>query len=172
MGRTYARDVDPVIVLVAPEHADLLTDEFGRYSRDYDVRCVGTTDDADALISAVLGEGGRVPLIVSESLLPDADTYEAKHPAARTHPETGEKSIYVSRAHTTHFDGMTEEESRPLIEYLQAHATRQEFTCRVRWEPGTLTVWDNRVTQHSAINDYHGQRRRMRRLTVGAQVPV
>ena len=77
MGRTYARDVDPVIVLVAPEHADLLTDEFGRYSRDYDVRCVGTTDDADALISAVLGEGGRVPLIVSESLLPDADTYEA-----------------------------------------------------------------------------------------------
>jgi taurine dioxygenase len=66
---------------------------------------------------------------------------------------------------------MTEEESRPLLEWLQPHQTRPEFTCRVRWAPGTLTIWDNRCTQHSAVNDYHGQRRRMRRLTVGAQTP-
>ena len=101
----------------------------------------------------------------------DAERYEAEHPVVRMHPETGRKALYVSRSHTVRFKGMTEEESRPLIEFLQAHQTRPEFTCRVRWEPGTLTIWDNRCTQHNAVNDYHGQRRRMRRLTVGAQTP-
>jgi taurine dioxygenase len=101
----------------------------------------------------------------------NADQYEAEHPVARTHPETGRKALYVSRSHTIRFKDMSEEESRPLIDFLQAHQTRPEFTCRVRWTPGTLTIWDNRCTQHSAVNDYHGQRRRMRRLTVGAQVP-
>ena len=62
-------------------------------------------------------------------------------------------------------------EVQKLIDWLQAHQTRPEFTCRVRWAPGTLTVWDNRCTQHFAVNDYHGERRRMRRLTVGPQVP-
>ncbi|MFQ6172712.1 FAD-dependent oxidoreductase [Oryzobacter sp. R7] len=69
--------MDPVIVLVGPEHGDHLLDEFGRYGRDYDCRCVRTAAEADALIEAVLGEGGRVPLVVTESVLPDADTYEA-----------------------------------------------------------------------------------------------
>jgi taurine dioxygenase len=101
-----------------------------------------------------------------------AQDFEAGHPVVRTHPVTGRKALYLSRSHTIRFDGMTEDESRPLIDYLQAHQTRPEFTCRVRWAPGTLTVWDNRCTQHSAINDYHGQRRRMRRLTVGAQLPT
>jgi len=96
---------------------------------------------------------------------------EAEHPVARTHPDTGRKAIYCSRSHTIRFKDMTEEESRPLIDWLQAHQTRPEFTCRVRWAPGTLTVWDNRCTQHNAVNDYHGQRRRMQRLTVGAQTP-
>ena len=100
-----------------------------------------------------------------------ADQYEAEHPAVRTHPETGCKALYVSRSHTIRFKDMSEEESRPLIDFLQAHQIRPEFTCRVRWSPGTLTVWDNRCTQHCAVNDYHGQRRRMRRLTVGAQTP-
>jgi taurine dioxygenase len=100
-----------------------------------------------------------------------ADEYEAEHPVVRTHPDTGRKALYLSRSHTIRFRDMTEQESRPLIDYLQAHQIRPEFTCRVRWSPGTLTVWDNRCTQHCAINDYHGQRRRMRRLTVGAQTP-
>jgi alpha-ketoglutarate-dependent taurine dioxygenase len=101
-----------------------------------------------------------------------AGELEAEHPIARTHPDTGRKALYVSRSHTIRIKGMSEEESRPLIDFLQAHQTRPEFTCRVRWAPATLTVWDNRCTQHNAINDYHGQRRRMRRLTVGAQTPV
>ena len=100
-----------------------------------------------------------------------ADELEAEHPAVRTHPDTGRKALYVSRSHTIRFKDMSEAESAPLIEFFQAHQTRPEFTCRVRWEPGTLTVWDNRCTQHNAVNDYHGQRRRMRRLTVGAQTP-
>ena len=100
-----------------------------------------------------------------------ADEYEAEHPVVRTHPETGRKALYLSRSHTIRFRDMTEQESRPLIDFLQAHQTRPEFTCRVRWTPGTLSVWDNRCTQHCAVNDYHGQRRRMRRLTVGAEAP-
>lgn len=101
-----------------------------------------------------------------------ADALEAEHPVARTHPETGRKALYLSRSHTIRFRDMSEAESAPLIEFLQAHQTRPEFSCRVRWTPGTLTVWDNRCTQHHAINDYHGQRRRVRRLTVGAQTPA
>jgi taurine dioxygenase len=100
-----------------------------------------------------------------------AEQYEAEHPLVRTHPDTGRKALYLSRSHTIRFRGMTEEESRPLIDFLQLHQTRPEFTCRVRWAPGTLTVWDNRCTLHNAVNDYHGQRRRMRRLTVGPQTP-
>ena len=101
----------------------------------------------------------------------NADKYVSEHPVVRTHPDTGRKSLYASRSHTTHFKGMTEEESIPLIHFLSQHQARPEFTCRVRWAPGTLTVWDNRCTQHNAVNDYHGQRRRMRRLTVGPQTP-
>jgi taurine dioxygenase len=120
--------------------------------------------------------GGRHQLhqTISSMRLHDIDSgarYEAEHPVVRTHPETKRKALYVSRSHTIRFRDMSEEESRPLVDYLQAHQTRPEFTCRVRWSPGTLTVWDNRCTQHNAINDYHGQRRRMRRLTVGPQTP-
>ncbi len=95
----------------------------------------------------------------------------AEHPLVRMHPESGRKALYLSRSHTVSIKGMSEEESKPIMEYLIAHQVKPEFTCRVRWAPGTLTVWDNRCTQHNAVNDYHGQRRRMRRLTVGAQIP-
>jgi taurine dioxygenase len=100
-----------------------------------------------------------------------AEQYEAEHPIVRSHPDTGRKALYLSRSHTIRLKDMTEAESRALIDFLQEHQTRPEFTCRVQWAPGTLTVWDNRCTQHFAVNDYHGQRRRMRRLTVGAQTP-
>ncbi len=120
--------------------------------------------------------GGRTQMHKSIGAMAIHDTDKAaeigaEHPIVRTHPDSGRKTLYLSRSHTVNFKGMSEEESRPLMDYLIAHQVRPEFTCRVRWAPGTLTVWDNRCTQHNAVNDYHGQRRRMRRLTVGAQRP-
>ncbi len=102
----------------------------------------------------------------------DADSYESVHPIVRTVEETGQKAIYCSIGHTIAFEGMTPEESKPMIDWLQAHSTRPEFTCRVQWKPGTITIWDNRRTMHNAINDYHGMRRHMRRLTSGPTNPA
>jgi taurine dioxygenase len=87
------------------------------------------------------------------------------HPIVRSHPDTGRKSLFVG-SHTVQFDGMTREESAPLLDFLKAHAIRPEFTCRFRWEPGSLSIWDNRCTLHYATDDYAGLRRRMHRITV------
>ena len=96
---------------------------------------------------------------------------EAEHPVLRTHPETGRKALYVNVAHTLRFGGMTEVESAPLLGYLCRHLTRPEFTCRFRWRPGSLAFWDNRAAQHNPINDYHGQRRIMHRVTLAGDRP-
>jgi taurine dioxygenase len=93
------------------------------------------------------------------------------HPVVRTHPETGRKALFVNLAHTARFAGMTEEESLPLLQYLWRHQTRPEFTCRFRWSPGALAIWDNRCTQHSALNDYQGQTRIMHRITLAGDTP-
>ncbi len=101
--------------------------------------------------------------------IPDPETpaEPAIHPPVRIHPETGRRALYLNDTRTTRrFDGMTEEESRPLIEYLLAHATRPEFTCRIRWEVGTLTIWDNRRLMHLALDDYPDHRRVMHRVTI------
>jgi taurine dioxygenase len=96
----------------------------------------------------------------------------AEHPVARTHPETGRKALYVNRAHTARFAGWTETESRPLLEMLFAHQISAEFCFRLRWRPGTLAIWDNRCAQHYPVNDYHGYRRLMHRITLAGTVPV
>jgi alpha-ketoglutarate-dependent taurine dioxygenase len=92
------------------------------------------------------------------------------HPLVRTHPETGRKALYIG-GHVQNFDGMTDAESEPLIAFLKRHSVRPEFTVRVRWESGTLTFWDNRCTQHFAINDYPAETRIMRRITICGDTP-
>jgi taurine dioxygenase len=96
----------------------------------------------------------------------------AEHPVVRTHPETGRKALYVNVGHTAHFKNMTVEESMPIIDYLCRHLSRPEFTCRFQWGPGSLALWDNRCTPHLPINDYHGFRRVMHRITLQGDRPV
>ncbi len=96
----------------------------------------------------------------------DVEATSAVHPVVRTHPETGRKSLYLNLAHTLRFEDMTEEESAPLLSYLFAHQIKPEFTCRFRWRPGSLAFWDNRASLHYPLNDYHGHRRVMHRVTL------
>ena len=95
----------------------------------------------------------------------------AEHPAVRTHPETGRKALFVNVAHTARFAGMSEAESAPILDFLFRHQTLPEFTCRFQWRPGSLAFWDNRAAQHNPVNDYHGYRRIMHRITLAGDRP-
>jgi taurine dioxygenase len=101
---------------------------------------------------------------------PPPQEMNAVHPLIRTHPETGRKALYIG-SHSDRFDGLTKEESEPLRKFLMHHARRPEFTCRFRWRPGSLALWDNRCSQHYALNDYHGERRHMLRITIKGDTP-
>ena len=96
----------------------------------------------------------------------------AEHPVVRTHPETGRRALYVNVGHTSAFKGWTEEESKPLLEFLFRHQVKPEFTCRFHWEPGSLAFWDNRCAQHNPVNDYHGFKRVMHRVTLAGDRPI
>lgn len=97
---------------------------------------------------------------------PDQATQDAIHPVVIEHPLSGRPALYVNLGFTTRFVGWTKEESQPLLDYLYRHAARHEFTYRFSWEPGSIAMWDNRAVHHNALNDYHGERRLMHRVTI------
>jgi len=139
-------------------------------------------DDLSAGMKQALGP---LKAINSASVVPrDEDIYQevksknsnlseqfAIHPVIRRHDETGRKAVYVNGIHTLGFEGMTRAESLPLLDYLYQRVTRPEYSFRLRWEANTLAMWDNRCTQHYALNDYHGYRRIMHRIIIEGEAP-
>jgi taurine dioxygenase len=122
------------------------------------------------------GTGGYLEQVAdrtSMQILPSADAYEVRtHPLVVRHPRTGRAALFVNPVYTTGIEGMDPTESRPLLQRLYQHSVHPNLTCRVRWTPRMLTIWDNRCTQHFAINDYAGQRREMYRTSVRGAPPV
>lgn len=114
------------------------------------------------------GQGGTTAELQREGRIqnPELATQDACHPVVISHPHTGRKTLYVNPGFTRCFDGWTEAESKPLLDFLYAHAIRPELTCRFSWKAGSMAVWDNRATWHFAMNDYAGQRRLMHRITL------
>ena len=115
----------------------------------------------------VFGESASVPNDMSD-MFGNADqaTQDAVHPVVIRHPLSRREILYVNPGFTTHIEGWTVQESAPLLQFLYGHIARPEHTCRFHWQPGALAFWDNRATWHFAVNDYHGERRLMHRITV------
>jgi taurine dioxygenase len=124
---------------------------------------------------AAYGTGGfldRVKHKMSTEIAPSEEAFqEVSHPAVIRHPESKREALYVNPVYTTRFDGWSVPESQALLQHIYRHQTNENLTCRVRWAKGTLTIWDNRATQHNALNDYHGQRREMFRTSVAGGRP-
>lgn len=129
------------------------------------VHSAGTAYAADGFLARTAA--GRTMRINSS----DEALAEQTHPVVVSHPETGEEALFVNPTYTTQIDGWTAAESAALLGFLYQHSVREPFTCRVRWTPETLVIWDNRVTQHLAIDDYRGFRREMYRSTVAGTTP-
>ena len=145
---------------------DALSDGMKRMLARMNAVCVG-----DKKRGGISRKDFNATTIAMTTVEPPKDVQTTSvHPVIRTHPETGRKSLYIGN-HVHYFEGMTEAESQPLIDYLRAHSVRPEFTCRFRWQNGSLAFWDNRCTQHFAINDYPAETRVMHRVTVRGDAP-
>ena len=128
------------------------------------LRAVNSAEKPDAAVTRVNRIAER-PVDASDIVTTVA------HPIVRTHPETGRKALYCSDAHSTMIEGLTSEESRPLLQYLYGVQQREEFQCRFHWQTGSVAIWDNRCAQHNALNDYHGYNRTMYRVTLEGDSP-
>jgi alpha-ketoglutarate-dependent taurine dioxygenase len=118
---------------------------------------------------------GKLVATKSQAQLPESLQRKvggALHPLVRTHARTGEKSLYIDPSYAIGIDGMNEAEAVPVLKMLNDHLTQPAFTCRLRWEPDMLVLWDNRLCVHQAFNDYEGHRREMYRTTVAGETPA
>lgn len=111
-------------------------------------------------------EGGRERLADAVAANPPV-----RHPVIRTHPETGKKVLFVNSLFTTHIEGLTRAESEAILALLFEHVTTAEYTCRFKWRPHSIAIWDNRSTQHKPINDYFPAHRRLQRITIDGDRP-
>lgn len=122
------------------------------------------------------GTGGYLDQVkdkTSMAIAPSADAYATQtHPVVVRHPETDREALYLNPVYTTRFEGWSASESQPLLQYLARHSVTENLTCRVRWQRHTLTIWDNRCTQHNALNDYQGVRRELFRTSVRGTPPT
>lgn len=97
--------------------------------------------------------------------------FETVHPVVRVHPETGERGLFIG-GFVRRLVGLSATESRDLLRLLQSYVTRPENVLRWTWSPGQLLLFDNRITQHYAVDNYDDQPRRLERVTVAGDVPV
>jgi taurine dioxygenase len=121
------------------------------------------------------GTGGlldRYGKLSSMAIRPSADAFATvTHPVVTRHPRTGRPSLFVNSVYTVRIDGWSSDESAGLLSFLYRHSTNENLTFRLHWEPGMLAIWDNRATQHFAVNDYPGERREMYRTSVRGDPP-
>lgn len=110
--------------------------------------------------------GGRERLADAER-----DNPPVSHPVIRTHPESGRKVIFVNSLFTTHIEGLSRAESDAILQFLYDHVTTVEYTCRFRWQPHSIAIWDNRSTQHKPVNDYFPAARQLNRITIDGDRP-
>ncbi len=122
------------------------------------------------------GTGGYLEAVAEKSsmtIAPSPDAHRVHtHPLVIRHPRTGRPALYVNSVYTTGIEGMGDVEAAALLARLFQHSVNPNFTCRLRWRPAMLTIWDNRSTQHFAINDYGGHRREMFRTSVAGDEPL
>ncbi len=101
----------------------------------------------------------------------ESTTYETEHPVVRVHPETGERTLLLGHF-VRYFTGFSKAKSLDLFRILQSYAVDEDRTIRWNWQPGDVAIWDNRATQHRAVNDYAGQHRRLHRITLAGDIPI
>ncbi len=174
---TYLAEPPSATMLIARELPPVGGDTmFASNYAAYDALSEGLKKTVDQLV-AVNSSAKAAVTHSREDRLGDSATSKGReelnsqHPVVRTHPETGRKALYVNPGHTVRFVGWTEEESAPLLDYLFAHQVRPEFTCRFSWTPDAIALWDNRCVLHNPINDYHGHKRLLHRITLKGDIP-
>jgi taurine dioxygenase len=122
------------------------------------------------------GTGGYLESVAGQTSMAIEPSAEAHanhvHPMVIRHPVTGRAALFVNPTYTVGIEGMDDADARPLLMRLFRHAVHENLTCRLRWRPKMLAIWDNRATQHLAVNDYAGQRREMFRTSVRGAVPI
>jgi taurine dioxygenase len=166
-------------VVVPPYGGDTL---WASMERAYDALSPGMKNIVDGLTAVHSAQSAYDPAVTGSAKYEnkaainyrysEAIHAQVEHPVIRTHPETARKSLYVNALFSQHIVGLSKPEGASILSFLYEHATRPEFTCRLRWEPGTLAVWDNRCTQHYALDDYEDFERLMYRVSVAGDRPA